>query len=163
MFRTVLITILVSTAVSLGVLFFPSQKFGAIIGPILYFPFFNHNGVYTFSYKVGLSSATNTVCAIRSPEATSTLKHGSITLSTSTPVASIVEIAKATTPYATTTRLGSLTLGAGNYGSLLATTTLDNAATPNLVFSPLSWLVVNVGAKYGGVPNGHCEAVWIVM
>ena len=147
----------------LGVFLFQEKKLGFSSLPIVNFPYFCQNGVCVFSYKISLVSATNTVCAIQSPEATSTLKHGSISIASTTPFATIIEIAKATTRYATTTLLGSKTVAGGNYASLLATTTLDNSATPNLVFPPLTWLVVNVGAKYSSAPNGNCEAQWIVI
>lgn len=107
------------------------------------------------SYTNQLNQATTTVCAIQSPVATSTLVMGSVQLSVSSTTASTVTIARATTPFATTTSLGSSVIGANAQGYLVAST------TGNHIFPPSTYLVVGMAGGVGTFsPTGECSALF---
>lgn len=113
-------------------------------------------------YSLGLS--TTTLCSIQSPVATSTLIHGSVTITTGTSTALQLEIAKSTSPNATTTVLNSTIFGTGvTMGTLIASSTLTNGADPSLVFSPNQYLVVKYGGTSGATQylQGSCNAQWV--
>ena len=56
----------------------PSVILGAFPGPNIYSDYFCINDICRFYNKVGLRAATNTICAIQSPQATSTLISASV-------------------------------------------------------------------------------------
>jgi hypothetical protein len=123
-------------------------------------------GVETYGARIPLKTSTTTICAIQSPNSTSTLVFASVDMRTSSTSAGIVDIARATTAYATTTRIGGLTLTTANTGNtILASTTptlyLDNDP---LVFPPSNWLVVKMIRQDKSAllfsPVGTCEALW---
>lgn len=115
-----------------------------------------------------MRTATNTVCALRSPSATSTLTFGSAYTNYASTTATHWYIAKSASPYATTTALGDLNIIANGTGYLIASSTLASAAS-DLVFTPGQYFVVGVA---GGVdtaktaqysPVGNCQAEWTIL
>ena len=121
-----------------------------------------HNGITTFAYRIGLLSATTTPCAIRAPSATSTIIHASIDIRTATGSANLVEIAKSTDLYSTSTLLAQISLASGTFGTIVATGTLQTA--DNLIISPSSTVVVRWGKSYGETtPRGNCTFIFRVV
>jgi hypothetical protein len=139
------------------------EKLGALSSPDLPYPYFSFGGVRSWAGRTdSLTAATTTVCAIQSPAATSTLRFGSIRFGVSSTSATTVYIAKATTPYATTTALGQCALAANAQGTCLASTTPTVNVDPAQVFAPNTYLVVGMTGGVGTFsPTGTCEATWI--
>lgn len=140
------------------------KPLGVNSGPQSDFPSFTVNGLEIFYNRIPLRQATTTVCAIKSPTATSTLIFGSITMTTSTTSASVIDLAKATTPYATTTRLNAkYSLGAGKQATITASTT-DSTVALSAIFAPNTYFVVNMvgGAGKAVSPVGTCVANFLV-
>jgi hypothetical protein len=151
---------------------------GAVSGPDSSFPCESHNGVTTCFAQQKLRQATTTVCAFKSPAATSTLMTGSgVKFSVSSSSAITVNLAKAATPFATTTSLGVAALAAGAQGTFSASTTPNGLPAGNTivdnawVFAPNTFFVVGVQAGVtsgdtagtGFVPEGSCSVIWKVM
>lgn len=118
-------------------------------------------------HSSSLIQATTTPCALQSPVSTSTLLTASFRLTsiaTSTGAVTIT-LAKATTPYATTSLIAYSTVQANKVGLAVASTTATNVA--NLTFAPNEYLVVGVQGSVG-VPvgaghfslSGFCQATW---
>jgi len=137
---------------------------GAIVGPDAYLPYQAINDVQRFYNRLtGLNSASTTVCAIKSPSATSTLVSGSIKYFVgSSTIAVYTEIGKGATQFATTTSLGIATLASGGQGTMHATTPVGGSFDEAMVFAPSQWMVVNVNAGdvTGFAPTGACQAVF---
>ena len=126
---------------------------------------------FTNGYSVGgifmtalrnpsLTQATTTVCAIQSPNATTTVQDASLFLTVSSTTASTVTIASASTPYATTTYLGSFAVAANAQAALLAAAT----SSMNFVLGPSQYVVFGMAGGTGTFsPAGVCEAVFQVI
>jgi len=138
---------------------------GAITGPLSPYNYSGVGGVVQFKGKTtSLGSATTTVCAIQAPAGASKLVRGGINFSVSTTTATVVTFARAGTAFATTSSLGSATIGASETGAHFATT------TSNDVFASEEWFVVgmqgganNYTSNSGGAaysPTGACQATW---
>lgn len=116
-----------------------------------------------------LTQATTTVCAIQSPAATSTLVAGSVKFTVSSTTASTVTIAKATTPFATTTLLRTESVGANAQATIPFASSTSVASTAawaleqtNLTFAPNSYVVVGMAGGTGTFsPTGECRALFI--
>lgn len=136
---------------------------GAVSSPTLMSPYFSFGGVRQWARSTGsLTQATTTVCAIQSPAATSTLEMGSIQFTVSSTTASTVTLAKASTPYATTTSLGSHAVAANAQATILATTTATVGIGDKTIFEPSTYFVVGMAGGTGTFsPTGTCKAVWI--
>lgn len=116
--------------------------------------------------RKGLITATTTPCTFKTPSATSTLLNATLTVTQGTTTdTTIWTLAKATTPFATTTKLGAWSLTGGLKGSMVASTT-PAGASPTvddsyLVFAPNTYLVWGIA---GTVPadtsklTGFCQA-----
>lgn len=141
------------------------QQFGSVASPDIQSPYFSFGGVrFWGAHTESLAAATTTVCALQSPVATSTLLSASIRFVVSSTTASTVTLAKATTAYATTTKLVEVALAAGAQGTVVASTTPSGGATNDgtNVFSPNTYLVVGMAGGTGTfTPTGTCQAVWI--
>ncbi len=151
-----------------------NQTLGANAGPDSYFPCESHNGVTQCFARQPLRAATTTVCALKSPSATSTLIAANATFRVASSTSAVtVDLAKATTPYATTTSLGTAGLASGAQGSFNASTTNQNIASVDNahIFGPNTWFVVGVrsgitGGDASGVPfqpAGACNATFQVI
>lgn len=136
---------------------------GAVSGPDISSPYFSYGGARHWGAKTDtLTQGTTTVCAIQAPASTSTLTFASIQLSVSSSTQSRVVIAKATTPYATTTVLGSAVFAANAQGTLIATSTPVDALNEDKTFAPNTWLVVGMQGGIGTFsPTGTCLATWV--
>lgn len=143
---------------------------GAIPGNEISGNYLSVGGVTTASFKLGLNKASTTICSIQSPpNATSTLRFGSVKIDTATTTAIAVEIGKDSSNLtATTTRLGYKVLGSFEKVTLLALTSTSSALLvgpePDFVFAPSSWFVVKYGGAVGSLNTlvGSCEAQFIV-
>ncbi len=121
------------------------------------------NGIIQCFYKKALSTATTSVCAFKSPAATSTLLRATLSVKTATSTATIVTIAKAANSNATTTSLfkGAIASGAPATMTKVASSSTDGAD----IFAPNTWL--NFGVE-GFAPNaadttkflGQCQATF---
>ena len=144
-----------------------TQEFGgAVAGSDFPGPSLSVNGVYTYYARTGMNTATNTPCSIKSPNATSTLVGASVFFRTSsTTLASVVDIANAATALtgttATTTRLADkTTIAAGDVATIIASSTSPLVTT----FAPNSFLVVRMDNGAGVFsPTGTCQAVFRVI
>lgn len=135
------------------------EKLGAVSSPDILSPYFSVGGVRQWAGRTdSLSQATTTVCAIQSPAATSSLLYGSIKFSVGTTTNTIVHMAKAAGPTATTSSLGLFALASGAQGQGTA------SSTGNHIFSPNTWFVVGMQGGTGTFsPTGTCEAIWVEM
>lgn len=128
---------------------------GALVGPDIQSEFLGIDGVYSWYKTTPLTQATSTICAIKSPVATSTLVHGSVHINLNT-TASTAVIGKATTAFATTTKLAQAGVAAGGELNLVASTSpITNGAN---VFSPNTYMVVSLEGSGAVSLTGSCIA-----
>lgn len=145
-----------------------SPQLGSLAGPNIPYQFLNWGGVPIFNFGITVKQATSTVCAIQSPAATSTLIAGSIRMDVSSSSALIIEMAKATTAFATTTLIGTKFTTAAAAQVYLNASTSPQAGDAN-VFGPNQWFNIKVAggitggdsAGTGFVPTGTCQAVFV--
>jgi len=126
-------------------------------------PCISVNGLNTCAETRGLNTATGTICAIKSPGATSTITNWGVDFVVSTSSASIVTMAKASTAFATTTLLGAqIALAANAQAYINGSTTATQLGAGANVFAPGTFFVVSMtGATSGTVsPSGTCSAEW---
>ncbi len=139
---------------------------GAATGPDSYFPCESHNGSVSCFNRKPLTVATTTVCAIQSPNATSTLRESSgVTMRVSSTTAGAVVMTKSANPYATTTLIGqSFSFAANGLVDMVASTTIPQQGAGVNVFAPLQWFVVGMsGGKGTFSPSGFCHADFDVL
>lgn len=146
-------------------------SYGALSGPDIPSPYLQWGGVHEFRGENDMAGATTTPCYIQSPSGTSTLDYAAFRLSVASTSATRWDFARATSPYATTTAIGSVHLvAAGEQTTAFASTTGANG--PSIVFPPNNYLVI--GAR-GGIsdgdgavatgfqPRGWCQASFLVI
>ena len=142
-------------------------RLGAVSGPDFYSDYFNVNGVKGYYNSKGLVQASTTVCSIKSPSATSTLSLGSITFRLASTSATYVELARATTPYATTTRIGSPYVIAANAQASIVASSTGSVAGDGTIFPPSTYFNVKVSwataATSASVPTGTCQGVFTAI
>lgn len=168
-----IIAALVSLAIGAGVLLTtPHQdqaapKPGALAGPDIPSRYLNWGGVSEYKAKASLTTATTTPCALQSPSATSTLISAGIQLTVSSSTATIWDIARSATPYATTTAFGTAyNVGASKTAFINASTSPTSSApevfAPNtyLVFGARAGITAGDTAGTGFVPAGVCHATF---
>lgn len=149
------------------------NQLGAVSSPDINSPYFSFGGVRQWAgHTDTLNQASTTICSLQSPAATSTLRFADVKLTTGTTTAIALEMAKDTTPSATTTRLGYIVLGSGDRVTLIAgvaSTTSFSASgvshtkdDSDLIFAPNTYLNVKYGAALGAlnVLVGSCNAIW---
>lgn len=126
--------------------------------PISPFNYSCVGGVCRFvASKPTLTQASSTICALQSPAATSTLVSGAVHIDINT-TASTAVIGKATTAFATTTKLAQAAIAAGTELNLVASTSpITNGAN---VFSPNTWMVVSLEGSGAVNLDGNCQATW---
>ena len=168
--NTLIVSGIVALVVSSLVLFLtpktnPTQTVGAVSSPDIAAPWFSYGGVRHWAgHSDTLVSATTTVCAIQSPTATSTLVRASINFKIGTTTASTIDIAKATTAFATTTIIGGGALAANAQGTFNATTTPATGTSLDgpMVFAPSTYVVFGMEGGTGTFsPTGTCQAEWV--
>ena len=169
------VLVVVIVIATIGAYMFPKvqQPLGALSSPDIQSSYLSVNGVSRWYESRSLNQASTTICAMKSPTATSTLVSGSVKLTTGTTTAIALELAKSTSFAATTTRISYAVLGAGEQVTLTAFVASTTAAVnsgrfytaneTDLVFAPNTFLT----AKYGGAAGslnvlvGSCKAVWM--
>jgi hypothetical protein len=134
------------------------QSLGALTSPDIPSPYISVGAVQEwYAKQPSLTQATTTVCALESPSGTSTLQSFTIKLDVSSTTASRVTLAKAATPYATTTILAEAAVSANAKSTLTATST----TMTELVFGPNQYAVVGMAGGIGTFsPTGVCSAHW---
>lgn len=141
--------------------------FGAISGPTIYSDDMNFNGVQHWYYSKALyGTATTTICSIKTPGATTTPAFLSLSITTSTSTAYIIDVGKSTNPTATTTLLIPVTsMGANEKLELLVvSTTTISTANSLLLFAPNNYIVFKIqsgkadNTNYSGI-KGTCKAI----
>lgn len=141
-----------------------SPRLGAVSGPDTYFEYTANQNLQKYGLTRGFTSATTTVCAIKSPAATSTLVFAGVNFTTSSTSASVVTLAKAATAFATTTALNTLTLAANALGAQIATSSIATVGVAgNNIFAPNQYFVVGMQGGVGGTfsPVGTCSAEFV--
>lgn len=118
-----------------------SVKLGGVSGPDTYFTYVANNNLQKYGLTGGFISATTTPFAFKSPAATSTLTFGGCNFTTASTTGTVVTLGKATTAFATSTFLGSVSIAANAQGFVMATTSLSVGAA---VFSPSTFFVVGM-------------------
>lgn len=127
------------------------------------------NGLTTCSSRKPLALATTTPCAVKSPASTSTLAYAGVMVTSASSTATTWTVAKATTAFATTTKLGTFSLSSGVQGTMVASTTpvSGSALTVDEIntFAPNTWIV---WSKAGDTPagtglGGFCGATFEVI
>lgn len=102
-----------------------------------------------------LTQATTTVCAIQSPNATTTIMSASLLETVSSTTASTITLATSTTAFATTSLITTAAIGANAQGVL----TWDSGANNGTV-SPNTWLVFGQSGGTGTFsPTGVCSVL----
>lgn len=139
-------------------------KVGALTGPDIPSPYLQWGGVRSWQGRMTLTQATTTVCAIQSPASTSTLQNFSVKVDFASSTATVWDIAKASTAFATTTAIGSAYGIVASSGGFINAST-SPAAGAATVFGPSQYVVVGVrhavvGAGTLFVPTGTCQATW---
>lgn len=141
-------------------------KLGAVASPDLPTPWFSFGGVSQWAGRMeSLTQGSSTVCAIQAPSSTSTLAHGSIKFSLASTSAVSLDLAKGTTQYATTTKIGTTYyIGASAQATIVASST-GSVAGDGTIFGPNEWFVVRLNqwsasSGAGNAPVGVCNALW---
>lgn len=130
---------------------------------------YNYMGVQVCPNYATMKIATTTVCALRSPSATSTLLFGSAKFKIASSSATIVTLAKSSSPSASTTLLASSALGAGAQGTIITMATSTNLGLDSHeVFAPNTYFNVSVqagdiGGMTGLAASGSCNATFEVL
>jgi len=143
-------------------------SFGAVSSPDIPSPYLQWAGIQHWGGStVSLVAGTSTPAAIQSPAATSTLQSVVCRFQPASTSAKVITIAKATTPYATTTKLGDCTLAAGAFGTCVGSSTSAVDLDGIGVFGPHQYIVVGMAGGQGNgaleAPVGACEAEWNVI
>lgn len=160
-----IVVALVAIVIAIGGYMFPKVQspLGSVVGPDSYFEYVANNDLQKYGQTVTLRTATTTICAIKSPAATSTLTFAGVKFAVSSSTASTVTLAKATTAYATTTQIGNLVaIAANGQSTILATSTAANIIAQDTVFAPNTFFVVGMAGGVGTFsPTGSCSAEFV--
>ena len=127
---------------------------------------FFFNGLHRCPTGKPFNVASTTICAVKSPAATSTLIVNGATgvrFVTSTSTAYNIVFAKATTAFATTTQIGQTVLyAAAALSTTIATSTTATVILQDTVFPPNNYLVVSMAGGTGSFsPTGTCFAEFV--
>jgi hypothetical protein len=128
-------------------------------------PYFTFGGVREWARRNTLAQATSTVCAIQSPVATSTLVGASIRFDLASTSAVSVDLAKGTTQYATTTKIGTTYSIAASAQATIVASSTGSVAGDATIFAPSTWFLVRINelsssSGAGNAPTGICQAVF---
>lgn len=149
-----------------------TEQFGAVAGDSIDGQCFSQAGHRTCKARnafVATSTTAGIVCAIKSPNATSTLTYGQAALTTGTTTATVMTLAKAATQFATTTALNAQILNANDTLSLIASSSPSGLGTTltisnRIIFAPNQFFTVGLQGgtgTYAGIA-GNCNAVFEV-
>lgn len=144
----------------------PDITFGALSGPDIISKYLSIGGIRDNYEKAPLTSASTTLCSIKSPAATTTLMFYSIWFDTASTTAITVDIAKASAMNGATTTGIQLeySVGAAAVDVGTAGVASSSPVSNNMIFKPNQYLrfAVNVGGV--GVTNlaatGNCQAIF---
>lgn len=141
---------------------------GAVASPELQSPYFTVDGVKHEYRSSPIRTATTTPCAFRSPTATSTLLSASLQVKVASSTATVWTVAKANSPYATTTAINSFTLASALQGTFVQMgTTSPGAADASVsTIAPntyIVWGLAGIGSSYDSTKlTGQCVAEFLV-
>lgn len=133
-------------------------KTGAVVSSELPNNNFSFGEVRSWAYGPRMNVATTTLCAIKSPAATSSLRSASFNIFTGTSTAATIDLATSTTAFATTTNLVSaFSVGSGATGNVSWFPSGTNST-----IAPNTYVIVKTaGAGLGGYTyGGRCSAVF---
>lgn len=136
-------------------------KFGAVSGPDINSPYLNVNGVTEWYYSSSPKTASSSICAFKTPAATSTLQFASLKVTGGLTGALYFEIGKSTVMDATTTSLGTYAAGSGTKFTMVASTTAVDNVDENWMFAPSNWLVFKTSSTSPAQITGSCKAVFL--
>lgn len=137
------------------------QKLGSVVSSELPDNNFSFGQVRRWAYGPKMNVATTTLCAIKSPSATSTLISAGLQVFTGTSTSATIDIGTSTTAFATTTNLVSaFSLASGAVGAT-GWTSAGGSAQDNIM-APNTFVVVKTaGAGLGGYTyGGKCTVVF---
>ena len=170
--KIAIIVSVVALVVAAGVYFQspqPVKPFGATPGTTISGSSLSVGGVETFYGSVGINSASTTICSLKSPSATSTLRFASVAITTATGTAIVIDMAKDVTFNSTTTKLALMySAAASERLTNYASTTSSTLGFTNFIFGPNYYFNVKYGSSNGEtvVANnglaGTCKAEWTV-
>jgi hypothetical protein len=134
---------------------------GAVVSSELSTNNFSFGEVRRWAYSQRFNVASTTLCAVKSPAATSTLVFAGYNISTGTTTAATIDVAKGNTAYATTTLLVTGTsVGSGATKEIGWTTAGGTAADD--IMAPSTYVLVktaSVGLN-GYTYGGRCSVVF---
>lgn len=113
-----------------------------------------------------LSTGTSTVCALQAPAATSTLLTGGTRFKLASTSAVVVDVAKSSTRYATSTRIGTAYSIAASAQATIVASSTGSVAGDATIFEPSYWFIVKYTDNNNGTGNastGSCRAVWMTF
>lgn len=142
-----------------------ASNFGAVTGPDSYFQTETHNGVRYDFVRQALIPASSTLCAIKTPSASSTIVSATANIASGNTYANDYQLGWGLTAGATTTNLARLTLAAGASNAAIATTTLtssigggvDGVVPPNTY---INFRVSTSSASATFIPVGACNVTF---
>lgn len=105
------------------------------------------DGICRYQTKIVMTSPSQTPCAIKSPNATTTLERHTINITVGSSTAATLSLATSTTATATTTNLATYTLTANTQNTYSFAGTSGAGIVP-----PNTWIVLGAA---GGPANGH--------
>lgn len=170
--QNILVSAAVATLISLIVSFaFPNtvqtvvekvnDKVQAVVSSELPTNYFSYGEVRRWAYRPKFNTATTTLCAVKSPAATSTLVSAAYIINTGTTTAATIDIAKGNTQGATTTLLVTATAVASGALANVSWTSAGATAADDIM-APNTWVLVKTaGAGLGGYTyGGNCSVVF---
>jgi len=115
------------------------------------------NGVQEYFFSTSLKAATSTVCSFRSPSATTTIGLGRFTARwiSNVPFAQGYQLAYGSSPTATTTDLGFVTIGSSASGFGIASTSLI-VIPPNVYLNVKMSTTSTTAVSSALAPTGKC-------
>lgn len=133
---------------------------GSVASPDFMTDWIRVGGVQHVFRSKALGTSTTTPCSFVSPAATSTLRHASLSISTASSTATTWTLARATTPYATTTlEVAAFTLGSGTLNTFIA----NASSTPVSPNTYLVWGLAGLNGSFDATKlNGVCNAEFTV-
>lgn len=139
-----------------------TNEVGAVVSSELSTNNFAFGEVRKWAYRPKFNVASSTLCAIKSPAATSTLVYAGYEIAVGTSTATTIDIAKGNTAYATTTLLLTGTAVASGAKANVSWTTAGASAADDIM-APSTWVIVKVAttdALGGYTFGGRCSAVF---
>lgn len=142
-----------------------ASNLGSIVGPDDSNNYHSYAGFEEDFFTQSFQTSTSTICAIKTPTATSTLVGAFLNVSTSDSAGGSLFIATSTTPYATTSLVFAIpAAGITLQPNLLPTVVAGPASstassfTANNVIAPNQFLVFDIKGKLTYTYRGKCYA-----